>query len=55
MMGYYGEEEKTKASIDSEGWMHSGDLGRIDEVYMYIASKYSYKTTCTNTPNVHDH
>ena len=43
MMGYYGEEEKTKASIDSEGWMHSGDLGRIDEVY--IASKYSYKTS----------
>ncbi len=31
MKGYWGEEKKTAASIDSDGWMHSGDLAVIDE------------------------
>lgn len=30
MKGYWGDEEKTAASIDDEGWMHSGDLAVID-------------------------
>jgi fatty-acyl-CoA synthase len=31
MQGYWGEPEKTAQSIDSDGWMHTGDLGVIDE------------------------
>lgn len=30
MKGYWDEEEKTAASIDTDGWMHSGDLAVID-------------------------
>ena len=32
MRGYLNKLEKTKETIDNEGWIHSGDIGRIDEV-----------------------
>jgi long-chain acyl-CoA synthetase len=29
--GYYGASQETAEAFDSEGWLHSGDLGRLDE------------------------
>ena len=31
MKGYWDDEAETRKTIDSEGWLHSGDLGVMDE------------------------
>jgi long-chain acyl-CoA synthetase len=38
--GYFHDEAATKALIDSEGWMSSGDLGRLDaDGYLHITGR----------------
>ncbi|WP_405537486.1 AMP-binding protein [Streptomyces sp. NBC_00075] len=31
MKGYFGRPEDTDATVDAEGWLHTGDIGRVDE------------------------
>ena len=31
MLGYWDDPERTAQAVDSEGWMHTGDLGTIDD------------------------
>jgi fatty-acyl-CoA synthase len=40
MHGYWDDEEKTREAIDSDGWMHTGDLAIMDgEGYVNIAGR----------------
>lgn len=40
MKGYWGREEETANTIDAEGWLHTGDICRIDdEGYFFIVDR----------------
>lgn len=40
MKGYYNMPEQTAGCIDKNGWLHSGDIGRMDaEGYFYITGR----------------
>ena len=40
MKGYYNNEEATNSTIDEEGWLHTGDIARVDENgHFYIVDR----------------
>ncbi|WP_137221438.1 AMP-binding protein [Shewanella sp. MEBiC00475] len=40
MQGYWNDPVKTAATIDSTGWLHSGDIGQMDELgYVQIVGR----------------
>lgn len=48
MLGYHNQDEKTKETIDADGWLHTGDLAQIDEegyITLISRKKELFKTS----------
>ncbi|MDH5190797.1 MAG: long-chain fatty acid--CoA ligase [Gammaproteobacteria bacterium] len=39
MMGYWNNESATQAMIDPDGWLHTGDIVRIENNHIYITGR----------------
>jgi len=40
MAGYWKDEEKTQKTVDKDGWVHTGDMGYVDEDgYFFLAGR----------------
>jgi long-chain acyl-CoA synthetase len=54
MVGYYKNPEATAEIIDSEGWMHTGDLGLIDkDGFIFIKGRSKSLILGSNGKNIY--
>ena len=53
MMGYYENEEATKETVTEDGWLHTGDLCKIDEDgFVFVAGRKKSVIVLKNGKNI---
>lgn len=54
MLGYYQNDEATKETIEPDGWLHTGDLAKIDqEGYIFITGRKKFVIVLKNGKNIY--
>jgi long-chain acyl-CoA synthetase len=54
MLGYYKNEKATSEVLDKDGWLHTGDLGKLDrDGYVYIRGRSKSVIIGSNGKNIY--
>jgi len=53
MKGYWNNKEETEAVIDSNGWFHSGDVGKFDNGHLVITDRIKHMIVNAGGKNIY--